>query len=184
MPMIETEIWKKNPDKQGTVIFDSQRKAQDIFDELKNHLIADGRLPDEYFLYSASRNWGNDALFPRDAHILCSVNYGGNEGIYLDISVRYTKKVYEYHGESAASGYVDKSVVESFATGKTLGDTIEDLDRMNLVASSVTAAFYGGIAEIKERYARIESGAEKPLYPRQSGEAAMMPLNLPALMMP
>jgi len=44
---------------------------------------------------------------------------------------------------------------------------------MNLVASSVTAAFYGGIAiaEIKERYTKIESGAEKPLYPRQSGEA-------------
>jgi len=91
---------------------------------LQNHLTADGRLPDEYFLYSANHNWGDGALFLRDAHILCSVNYGGNESIYFDVSMRCTKKVYEYHGKSAASGYVDKSVVEHFATGKTLGENI------------------------------------------------------------
>ena len=35
MPIIETEIWKANPERAGTVIFDSQRKARDIFVELK-----------------------------------------------------------------------------------------------------------------------------------------------------
>jgi len=164
MPIIETEIWKKNPDRPGTVIFDSQRKAQDIFNELEAHLKADGRLPDEYFLFDARSNWKDGALFPRDGEIVCNVNYGDSEGIYLDISVRYSKKVYEYHGESAASGYVDRVVTEHFATGKTLGESIEDLDKMNLVASSVTAAFYGSKQQIQERYARIESGAEPKTY--------------------
>jgi len=47
--MIETEIWKKHPEKAGVVIFDRQRTAQEIFSELEVHLKSDGRMPDEYF---------------------------------------------------------------------------------------------------------------------------------------
>jgi hypothetical protein len=50
MPIIETETWVKHPEKPGVLVFDSQRPAKDVFNELEAHLKADGRLPDEYFL--------------------------------------------------------------------------------------------------------------------------------------
>ena len=164
MPIIETEIWKANPDRPGTVIFDSQRKARDIFVELKEHLKADGRLPDEYFLFS-DKNWGQGALFPKDAYIYCVTDYGGSEGIYIDIYAKYEKDVYEYNNEKKSGEYVKRMVTESFATGKTLGESLEDMDKMNLVAASVTAAFYGNVREFAERYARIATGEEARLYP-------------------
>ena len=164
MPIIETEIWKKNPDKPGTIIFDSQRKARDIFVELKEHLKADGRLPDEYFMFDES-NWGKGALFPKDAYIYCVTDYGGSEGIYIDIYLKYEKDVYEYNEEKKSGEYKKRMVTEHFATGKTLGDSLEDMDKMHLVAASVTAAFYGNIQEFAKRYARIATGEEQRLYP-------------------
>ena len=164
MPIIETEIWKKNPDRPGTLIFDSQRKAQDVFDDLKAHLETDGRLPDEYFLFSANRNWGDGALFPKDAEIICGVDYGSSEGVYLDVSVKYEKEVPEYNEAAKAVERVQRTVTERFATGKTLGESIDDLDKMHLAASSVTAAFYGGKREIEERYAKIETGDIEPVF--------------------
>ena len=172
MPIIETEIWKKNPECPGTVMYDGQRAAQDIFNELEAHLEADGRLPDEYFLFDAWSNWKNGVLFPKDGEILCKVNFGGSEGIYLDISVRYEKNVYEFNKAAGTGEWNKRMVIEPFATGKTLGDSIEDLDRMNLAASSVTAAFYGSKLQIQERYARIENGAEPPIYPIPAKEPA------------
>ena len=164
MPIIETEIWKKNPERPGTVIFDSQRIAQEVFTELKSHLESDGRLPDEYFLFD-ERNWGKSALFPKDAEILCYVDYGGSEGIYIDIFVKYQKEIPEYNKATGTVEHKTRTATEKFATGKTLGESIEDLDKMNLVASSVTAAFNGNKAEVKARYAAIESGREARVYP-------------------
>jgi hypothetical protein len=163
MAIIETEVWKRNPEKPGTLIFDSQRIAQDIFKELEAHLKADGRMPDEYFLLNM--NWRDGKLFPRDAEILCSANYGGSEGVYLDIFVSYTKDVYEYSRESGVLGWHNRTVIERFATGKTLGDSIDDLDKMNLVASSVFAAFYGIESQVKARYAKIVRGEVQQTYP-------------------
>ena len=165
MPIIETEIWKRSPDNPRALIFDSQRVALDIFNELETHLKTEGRMPDEYFLFDARGSWKDGALFPRDAQVLCSVNYGGSEGVWLDISVQYEKEVYEYSRENGVLGWHKRTVIEPFATGKTLGETIDDLDKMNLVASSVTAAFYGMEAEVKERYAKIERGEVQPPYP-------------------
>jgi hypothetical protein len=167
MPIIEQEIWKPSSDNPGMITFDKQRMAQDIFNELEAHLKADGRMPDEYFLLTSRGNRQDGALFPRDANVISSVNFGSNEGIYIDISLRYEKDVQEL---SRATGKMEtrrRMVTEPFAMGKTLGDSIEDLDRMNLVAASVTAAFYGNSREVRERYAQIESGELQPQYPRQ-----------------
>ena len=163
MAIIEMELWKKNPDRPGTLIFDSQRAAQDIFNELEAHLKSDGRMPDEYFLLNI--HWQDGVLFPKDAEILCNVNYGGSEGVYLDVFVQYKKDVYERSQDTGELGWQNRTVTERFATGKTLGDHIDDLDKMNLVASSVMAAFYGMEGQVKERYATIESGAIEPTYP-------------------
>jgi hypothetical protein len=164
MPIIETEIWKPNPDRPGTVTFESQRLAHDVFSELEEHLKSDGRLPDEYFLLSEHK-WGADSLFPKDAEIICNANFGESEGVYLDIYVEYQKEIYEHNHIREAGEWKKRSVTERFATGKTLGESIDDLDKMNLVAASVLAAFYGSKNEILKRYARIESGEVQPLYP-------------------
>ena len=169
MPIIETEIWKKNPDKPGTVIFDSLRPAEEVFKELKAHLKAEGRLPDDYFSFSDYR-WPDGAMFPRDADIKCNVDFGGSEGIYLDISVKYEKEEQAYNAASGKTETKTSTVTTGFATGKTLGDSIEDLDKMHLAASSVTAAFYGSKPEILKRYARIETGEEEPPYPQPPHE--------------
>jgi len=169
MPIIETEIWKANPARPGTLMFDYSRVAQDIYHELEAHLIADGRMPDEYFLFDVRGSWKDGKLFPKDGEILCNTNYGANEGIYLDISVRYETDIYEFNKATGKDEWKKRIVIEKFATGKTLGDTIEDLDRMNLVAASVMAAFYGDANQIRERYAQIESGELQPQYPRPGG---------------
>ena len=168
MAIIETEVWKKDPERNGVLVFDSQRKAQDVFDDLKAHLKADGRLPDEYFSFDSRGVWGNGALFPKDGEILCNVNYGGSEGIYIDISVKHHVGMTEDEKRNAPPGQTHKSVIEHFATGKTLGDSIDDLDKMNLVAASVMAAFYGSEREVKERYAQIENGEAEIVYPTEA----------------
>ena len=133
------------------LIFESTRAAQDVFNELKAHLVAIGRLPDEYFLLR--QDWENGKPFPKDATLTSEVDFGGSEGIYLDISIAYNKDVYEYSRETGELGWHNRTVIERFATGKTLGESIEDLDRMNLIASAVTAAFYGYEDGVHARYA-------------------------------
>ena len=156
MAIIETEIWKPNPDRPGTIIFDSSRVAQDVFNELKAHLTAIGRIPDEYF--SLWMDWEDGKLFPKDARLTSEVNFGGNEGIYLDISISYEKDVYEYSRENGKLGWHNRMVTERFATGKTLGESNDDLDRMNLVASAVTAAFYGYEDGVHARFVLVKLG--------------------------
>ena len=107
--------------------------------------------------------WNEDTLFPKDADVLCNVNYGGSEGIYLDIYVRYEKDVYDESNTTRSRGWYKKNVNEHFATGKTLGDTIEDLDKMHLSASSVMAAFYGRKSQVQERYENIIKGNEESI---------------------
>ena len=166
MPIIEMENRKKNPEKPGTIIFDSQRNAKDIFIELKNHLKSDGRLPDDYFIFDADK-WGKGTLFPRDAEVLCNVNFGGSEGVYIDIFVKYQKEVAEYNEAAQTTEKKPRMVTEHFATGKTLGDDIADLDKMFLVGSSVIAGFYGDKSEVCERYDRIANGEESRVYPER-----------------
>jgi len=154
MAIIETEIWKANPDRPGTIIFDSSRVAQDVFSDLEAHLTSIGRMPDEYF--NLWMDWKNGELFPKDATLACEVNFGGSEGIYLDISIEYKKDMYEYSRETGELGWHNRTVIERFATGKTLGESNDDLDRMNLIASSVTAAFYGYEDGVHARYAAVK----------------------------
>lgn len=68
--------------------------------------------------------------YPTESDMLCTVDYGDSEGIDLDITLRET----DHHQ--------GRYVYRTFATGKTLGETKYDLDRMNLIASAVTKAFH------------------------------------------
>ena len=142
MKQIELENWDISPENPRQTVYAGQRKAQEVFAELEYRLKSVGMLPDEYFLLDSQ--WENGREIPKDAVIFSTVQYGSSEGIYLDISI-------SWHEES-------KKNIQSFATGKTLGESELHLDRMYLTASAVNKALYSN--EPHARYA-IVGGAEK-----------------------
>ena len=145
MKKIELENWNESPENPQKLIYAGQRKAQEMFAELKHRLESVGMLPDEYFLLESE--WENGREIPPNAHISCTVQYGENEGIYLDVSI-------SWFDESK------KHRIDSFATGKTLGESDTHLDRMHLTASAVNKALYSN--EPHARYIKI-GGEEKVL---------------------
>lgn len=133
MKPIELERWEPAPDDPRRKVYAGQRTAQEVFEELRYRLEGMGYLPDEYLFMD--REWANGREIPRGAEIFCITDYGGSEGIYTDISLRW---------------YQDgKSIIESFATGKTLGESGSDLDRMYLIASAIIKAFQGDRGDLR-----------------------------------
>lgn len=127
MKTIELENWAPIPGDPQHVQYVGPRTAQEVFEELSHRLDSIGYLPDEYFLLDDY--WQNGREIPKDADLFCTTDYGESEGIYLDIYLKW---------------YEDgKPITKSFITGKTLGDTGSDLDRMFLIGSAVTKAFHG-----------------------------------------
>ena len=82
---------------------------------------------------------------PRDAGFFCRTDYGGSEGIYLD--------VFLYWDEDG------QRKTEHFMTGKTLGESGADLDRMFLISSAITKAFCGDNS-VHARYMVVRGQAE------------------------
>lgn len=116
----------------------SGRTGQEVYEELKHRLEGMGYLPDEYFLLDA--DWEDRRVIPRNADLFCTTDYGDSEGIYLDVYLKW-------YGEDG------KPVIKSFATGKTLGESGADMDRMVLISSAITKAFHGEHGA----YARFQS---------------------------
>jgi len=114
------------------------RTAEEVFKELKYRLDAIGSLPDEYILMD--KEWGNGKMIPEGADIFCTTDYGGSEGIYLDCYLKWYEN--------------GKPVTKSFFTGKTLGDSGSDMDRMFLISSAITKAFHGDGGQY-DRYMRL-----------------------------
>ena len=104
------------------------RPGREVYEELKHRLEGMGCLPDEYFQLDAG--WEDGGVVPRDADLFCTTDYGDSEGIYLDVYLKW-------HGEDG------KPVIKTFATGKTLGESGSDMDRMFLISSAITKAFHG-----------------------------------------
>ena len=143
MKPIELERWEPSPDDPQREVYAGQRIAQEVFEELKYRLESMGYLPDEYFLLN--REWENGREIPKDADIFCTTDYGGSEGIYTDLYLKW---------------YQDgEPVIKSFATGKTLGESGSDLDRMSLIASAITKAFHGDRGTYA-RYLRLDEQPE------------------------
>lgn len=137
MKRIETARWIPAPNQPSKMEYDGQRTAQEVFEELSYRLANTGYLPDEYFLLGSE--WLDGKEFPKDADIFCATDYGGSEGIYTDVYLR----IYDEGSD----------VTKKFATGKTLGESESDLDRMNLIASSITKAFHSD--GVHARYIRL-----------------------------
>ena len=120
------------------------RTGQEVYEELKHRLESMGYLPDEYFLLDAG--WKDGKVIPRNANLFCTTDYGDSEGIYLDVYLKW-------YGEDG------KPVIKTFATGKTLGESSSDMDRMFLISSAITKAFHGEHGAYA-RFQRLEDGTE------------------------
>ena len=127
MKPIEMEIWRPLKDDPRRAEFVGTRSAIEVFEELKQRLDGMGLLPDEYF--ELAPEWMDGELLPQNAGFFITTDYGESEGIYLDAYLKW------FEG--------DRSVTRSFFTGKTLGETGADLDRMFLISSAITKAFHG-----------------------------------------
>ena len=127
MKRIEFERWEPDAENQRRLKYAGQHAAEEVYQELKARLDSVGYLPDEYLLLDT--RWQNGREMPRDAGFFCRTDYGGSEGIYLDVFLDW---------------YEDgQHKTEHFMTGKTLGESGADLDRMSLISSAITKAFRG-----------------------------------------
>ena len=127
MKQIEFERWEPDAENPRRLTYAGQRTAEDVFHELEAWLDSVGYLPDEYLLLD--RRWQNGREMPRDAGFFCRTDYGGSEGIYLDMFL-------EWYEDS-------QHKTEHFMTGKTLGEGGADMDRMSLISSAITKAIRG-----------------------------------------
>ena len=127
MKTIDLEIWEPNPEDPRYMRCVGQPVAEEVFTELGQRLEAKGLMPDEYFLMDME--WENGRQIPKGADVFCTTDYGASEGVYVDVYLKWHEN--------------GKPVIKSFATGKTLGETGYDLDKMFLTASAITKAFHG-----------------------------------------
>ncbi len=130
MSIIKTEIWEQDPEMEGCLRYVKQRKASEVFAELEDFLKKEHLYPDEYFLLS--RDYNNpDCDFPKFDDMMCYAQWGGSEGIYLEV------ELFLYDEQTQTS---HRSV---FASGKSLGESTEDFERMQYIAAQIYMAFMG-----------------------------------------
>ena len=127
MKQIEFERWEPDSENSRKLKYAGQRTAEDVFHELEARLDSVGYLPDEYLLLDI--HWENGREIPRDADFFCKTDYGRSEGIYLDVFLEWCEE--------------GQRKTEHFMTGKTLGESGADLDRMFLISAAITKAFRG-----------------------------------------
>ena len=127
MKQIEFERWEPDAENPCKLTYAGQRAAEDVFHELEAQLDSVGYLPDEYFIMDW--RWEHGRQIPKGADFFCKTDYGGSEGIYLDVYLEWQEG--------------GKPKRECFITGKTLGESGADLDRMFLISSAITKAFRG-----------------------------------------
>ena len=135
MKQIEFERWEPDAENPRRLKYAGQRTAEDVFHELEMRLDSVGYLPDEYLLLDS--RWQNGREMPKGADFFCKTDYGGSEGIYLDVYLEWQEG--------------DKPKRECFITGKTLGESGTDLDRMFLISAAITKAFRGD-SSVHARY--------------------------------
>ena len=152
MQIIELEKYKPSADDPRKLEYAGMRTGREVFSELKQRLENIGLLPDEYFLID--RAWEHGEEIPQGADLFVTTDYGGSEGVYLDVYLKW---------------YEDNNpVTRSFATGKTLGETGADLDRMFLISSAITKAFHGD----RGQYDRYQT-----LHPEQNAKEMLVSLS-------
>jgi hypothetical protein len=82
---IDCDRWSE-PDEQRRVKHLGMIKAKDAFEQLYTHLQVKNLLPDEYFLFT-ERSFPDDAELPDFRTAVCHTDFGGSEGIYIDVDL-------------------------------------------------------------------------------------------------
>ncbi len=124
----ELDRWSE-PDEQNRVKHIGMADAKETFEKLEAHLKEKGMLPDEYFLYDVDMRTKAREL-PDFDFALCVPNFGGSEGVYLDISLIYR----------------DEDGVQislPFATGKTLKEDADAFFWMSRIAAECSLMLNG-----------------------------------------
>ena len=140
---IESDIYEKTDD-SIFVKHIGMKTGQEVFDLLYTHLEQCNLLPDEYFLLS------HDPAMQRelpDFHTaICSTDWGGSEGIYMDISLLYSED--------------RERKLLHFATGKTLDRSGDAFLKMSRIAGECSMMLNGrgSIVRISEKaYEKVDS---------------------------
>ncbi len=122
----------------GTRIYEP-RTIQEVFNDIKKILIEEGLCPDEYFSLSYQISCHADEPFPEISGLLCNAQWGGSEGIYLDVAMNIF----------VSEERIYKQI--SFITGKTLSETEDAFDRMQYIGGYIYRLLMGD-GHIHARY--------------------------------
>lgn len=120
---IDSDRWSE-PNEENRVKHIGMIPAKEAFDRLYTHLQAKNMLPDEYFLFS-ERDFPNNAELPEFRSAVCHTDFGGSEGIYIDIDLICK----------------DRSV--HFITGKTLDESADSFFLMSRIATECSIMLNG-----------------------------------------
>ena len=138
---------------------------KDAFDQLHDHLKEVNLLPDEYFVPSISNQ--PDEELPDFRTAICHTDWGGSEGIYIDIMLlhyeNWEPKLY------------------SFATGKTLSSDGEAFMQMSRIAAECSMMLNGRgfLVKVPDHYYETDKALaqDKPSLSSQIQTAAMQSCN-------
>lgn len=113
----------------------------ELYQNIKTHLDKQNLLPDEYFEFDSSIQ-ENEMNVEDDISISCKTEWGGSEGIYIDVYLDYPVRR-----------------KRSIITGKTLGETEADYDRMNYIAGEIYK-YVNGASGQYARFVRLKKEEE------------------------
>jgi len=126
---VEVEVWAPDPDRPRHMCFVRVKSVQEVFEELKARLEADGLLPDVYFTYSSTlfdKYPGvepDEILFPNDWwQVVCYATRGPGSISYVHVGII-----------QAGGEFLDLY----------LGKTLEGLERALEIANRCTIYFEG-----------------------------------------
>lgn len=126
---IEVDKYEPHPEKQGWVRHVGMRTYGEVYRELEAHLKEMDMMPDEYFSSSYDLRHKDKDELPDFSEALCHVNFGSNEGIYLDIVL--------------ATYSNDGPEFVRFATGKTLSCDVEAFYKMSMICAECSMMLNG-----------------------------------------
>ena len=122
----------------ASLVWRDYMNLSELYEKIKRHLDNQNLLPDEYFEIS-SRISDSELDVGEDISISCKTRWGGSEGIYIDVYLDYPDKR-----------------KRSIITGKSLGETEADYDRMNYIAGEIYKYVNGSDGQYA-RYIRLRT---------------------------
>lgn len=145
----KVDRWSER-DGNGRVKHVGMLKMGEVFEMLKEHLLSKDMLPDEYFLISQN-DWNEDWELPDYDYAICVPNFGGSEGIYLDISL-------VYDDEQKQRRHM------RFVTGKTLEESADAFLKMARIAAECSLMLNGHGSRYRKSDVDVSLNPAQTLY--------------------